>query len=863
MQIKRIEAVGFKSFCERAVVTIDDPITAIVGPNGCGKSNIVDAIRWCMGEQSAKHLRGQSMGDVIFGGSEQRKPSGMAEVSLVFENPGFSSEATVAELEIATNSEGKHASYSEEDLSGDLINGQSDTEPDPEGLPQEDSLENLLEDVEDYKPLDIDFSRYDEVIVTRRLFRDGTSGYFINKIPCRLRDVTDFFLGTGIGTKAYSIIEQGRIGMIVSSRPQERRLLIEEAAGITKFKVKKRAAERRLEQTRQNLARIKDITSELAKQLEQLRKQSEKAKLYREHRAELKDLELWAASHLYSDLDAVLSSFKKEYAIIAHERDTLRTNLDLRDAKLTSSRSELALEERRLTDLQEEVHGLTNRIGLLETKVSYETTESQNLTEQVALVEKERENLSLRQDEVEGKLSKLHKEIADIEAQVKACETTLSAKSNELQEQKKTSEFIYEKITQNKESVAQAEADIVRGEITKKTLAFRKTEVAQRKDRISAEYQKMLNAKKSIDTEFSEEKERVGGLRQVQLRLETKKEDWREKIEASSKRLIELEDQHATMRSQVEKSTARLHLLQELQEKHVGLGHGTQAILQRDDKSAQSLVGIGALFADIITVPKEFEVCVENALGSRLHGVCADSYETIAGALSFLKKNTAGTSVFIPLMDREREFSNDAGFLSMPGVKGALVDFVTCDKKYESVIAKLLAGYLVCETFEAALACHRNGYSGVLVTLDGDMIAQDGTVTGGYWSKQIAGVLTQKREIRELEEEVVSLTKSIASVDADLTETGETKQKLEAVLIQLTEDVRSRDFDILGLEKDVARKKSEVERVAEQIKQTERELANEEEAFARIADEEVATVATVSRAKEIIEEGEREKQKFC
>src|SRR5687767_12864669 len=247
MRIKRVEIIGFKSFCDRAVVNIDAHVIAVVGPNGCGKSNIVDAIRWCMGEQSAKHLRGKAMEDVIFAGSETRGPAPMAEVSLTFDDVGFSHET----LQLALESEEAAAEKALESIP---------VEEDPDA-PKGEAETEVREFLAD-KPPEIDFARYTEVTITRRLYRDGTSQYFINKTPCRLRDITDFFLGTGVGTKAYSIIEQGRIGQIVSARPVDRRAIIEEAAGITKFKTKKKAAEKKLDQTRQNLMRVSDIVVE-------------------------------------------------------------------------------------------------------------------------------------------------------------------------------------------------------------------------------------------------------------------------------------------------------------------------------------------------------------------------------------------------------------------------------------------------------------------------------------------------------------------------------------------------------------------------------------------------------------------------
>src|SRR4029078_2570924 len=219
MRIKRLEVVGFKSFCDRTVLSFNEPITAVVGPNGCGKSNIVDAIRWGMGEQSAKHLRGGKMDDVIFAGSDSRGPLGMCEVTIVFDNDG--------------------------------------------NVP-------------------IEYLAYSEISVTRKLYRDGTSEYLLKKTLCRLRDVLDFFMGTGVGTKASSIIEQGRVGMIVSSKPEDRRFLIEEAAGITKYKVKKKQAEKKREPNRQSLLRVSDVFSEIEKQLGSLRRQAQKAERYRQ-----------------------------------------------------------------------------------------------------------------------------------------------------------------------------------------------------------------------------------------------------------------------------------------------------------------------------------------------------------------------------------------------------------------------------------------------------------------------------------------------------------------------------------------------------------------------------------------------------
>src|SRR3954463_7534383 len=264
MKIRRLEISGFKSFADRVVFSFDDGVTGVVGPNGCGKSNIVDAIRWCMGEQSAKHLRGRSMEDVIFNGSETRAGHDFAEVTLVFEND-----------------------------SGDVP---------------------------------VEYRDYPEIAVTRRLHRSGDSEYLINKTHVRLKDITDLFLGTGVGTKAYSIVEQGKIGLIVSAKPEDRRLLIEEAAGITKFKSRKKQAERKMEMTQQNLLRVGDIVAEIERNLGSLKRQAAKAERYISYRNELEDHQLHDASHKFLELRGWIVLEQSEVERLTLKADGARTS---------------------------------------------------------------------------------------------------------------------------------------------------------------------------------------------------------------------------------------------------------------------------------------------------------------------------------------------------------------------------------------------------------------------------------------------------------------------------------------------------------------------------------------------------------
>src|SRR3954454_21676377 len=309
MRIKRLEITGFKSFVDRVVLKFPDPITAVVGPNGCGKSNIVDAIRWVMGEQSAKHLRGRAMDDVIFAGSESRGPAGMAEVSLTFDAQAMPGTAEA----------------------GGVPWGAAGPE---------------------------------EVVVTRRLYRGGESEYLLGGVPCRLRDIVDFFLGTGVGSKAYAIIEQGRIGFIVSSRPEDRRTLIDEAAGITKYKAKKKLAERRMDSTRQHLLRVSDIIGEIETRLRSLRLQAQKAERYKRYKAELRDIELWSAAQRYLGFLAEEKSLAGEQGELGARNEVVSSALAVEEVSIEAERLAVTEEMTELNAAKDDLFALTNKAQL-------------------------------------------------------------------------------------------------------------------------------------------------------------------------------------------------------------------------------------------------------------------------------------------------------------------------------------------------------------------------------------------------------------------------------------------------------------------------------------------------------------------
>ncbi|HFE44541.1 MAG TPA: hypothetical protein ENJ18_03470, partial [Nannocystis exedens] len=320
MRIKKIEIIGFKSFADREVLHIDDHVTGVIGPNGCGKSNIVDAIRWTLGEQRAKHLRGSGMRDVIFAGCATRGPGGMAEVSLTFDNDGSVPAAYV---------------------------------------------------------------NYSEIAITRRLYSDGTSEYLINKVPCRLRDIKELMLGTGAGARGYSIIEQGQVGKIVSSKPDDRRNIIDEAAGITRFKSQKVAAERRIDQTQQNLLRVSDVLGELEGRLGTLRRQAQKAERYKRYREELRDLDLWTSSHRFLELQVIGSVLAARQGELSGRVDALKKTLGDHEDRIEPQRLALLQREESLKVAQQRVFDLESRLQIGEAEEGFRRREQESLRQAV------------------------------------------------------------------------------------------------------------------------------------------------------------------------------------------------------------------------------------------------------------------------------------------------------------------------------------------------------------------------------------------------------------------------------------------------------------------------------------------------
>ena len=837
MRIKRVEIIGFKSFCDRAVLTLETSITAVVGPNGCGKSNIVDAIRWCMGEQSAKHLRGKAMEDVIFAGSESRGPAPMAEVSLTFDDVGFSHET----LELARTSDEAQTEKLADGLGGEGEDEALDAEPaqaaatwvDAEGNPiasPQDEVAELLSDA----PPAIDFQRFTEVTITRRLYRDGTSQYFINKTPCRLRDITDFFLGTGVGTKAYAIIEQGRIGQIVSSRPQDRRAIIEEAAGITKFKAKKKAAEKKLDQTRQNLMRVSDIVSELDKRMGTLRRQAQKAERFRKYKAEARDIELWKASHRWLELRGEAQLIATRLDSAREDHGTVRTAFATKDAHVVAERAELAVEERRLITLQDVVFELENRIRLGDSKIEFERREASDLDGRIAQAQTEIGEIGEQRARGAEELATRHAELAALAAEVEREAAEVMAREAAAGEARQMHVNAQGRLDQARGEMGTRRTEAATADAQLEALTRRRDEATRRLERVTAETEMHRARQHELDREAKRVSGELAALRQTKLDLGNENEHFEARRDLLADEVARGETEVETLRTEAHRRTSRLTSLKEIHDRYEGFARGTRAVMLQAEELAdrEGAEAIRGVVADVVRAPEQLEVAVEAMLGDRLGGVLVREPRVGLAAIGYLKAAGGGRSAFVPVHDGIHPSSGPAiefddrsqllaahAALGGEGVLGRMADLVAFADGYEAVGKRLLGSAVVVAGLDRALALHQEGVTDRLVTLEGDIVDRDGVVAGGSRDAQGAGVLAQKREIRELEEIVGKLEHDLSEALARLV-TGKTEQKqVNKAIDGLRTQVHEGEIAIMGHEKDDTRVRADLERLRDRLVQ--------------------------------------------
>ncbi|WP_306534512.1 chromosome segregation protein SMC [Geobacter sp.] len=762
MRIKRLDISGFKSFVDKVSLDFQQGITSIVGPNGCGKSNVVDAIRWVMGEQSAKNLRGKSMEDIIFGGSESRKPLGMAEVSMFF----------------STDDGRVPAKY----------------------------------------------LNYSEIQVTRRLYRDGESDYFLNKTPCRLMDITELFMDTGVGARAYSIIEQGKIGMILHSKPEERRFLIEEAAGVTKFKAKKQVALKKIDLTRQNLLRLGDILAEIRRQLTSLQRQVKKAERFREYREELREIEVAATVRRFMALDTAKEQVEEALRQSVSRAATLTADLEQRELGLDERRLALVERERSLAEAQEVVFSLKGEIQGYESRIEFQRKELGGL-------ERQEERLAAELDGLESQLAAAGEELTRLVEQsgtyaVEAAgeEDSLVTRERELEEMAAAEQELSSDLEAVRRELFSLLAEVAQ-------LNNQRTAAARRLEGLAERAERNRREGVLLNEWLVESSGRVTELEKAVAGLAGQKAELQERLPLLSRRETELRERLAgfdreigSRRDELSRKSSRLHSLQELEAQFAGYGQGVRNLLLAERFKGR----FAGVIADFVETTPEFETALEAVLAERLqYVVCLDEADAFE-AVAYLSASGGGRCSLV------------AGTPSLPGIDAVpdgavpILSHVTIANGRHAVVEKILADAYLVGDLATACALSRLHSRSIFVTLVGDVAFGGGIVSGGSVETAGPGIVHKKREIRELTGEVERLAATVRDLEAARDQTQQERTGTEEELREVRQNLHQTDIQLVNAEKDLLRAKEEVQRIEERLAVTSMEdeqLREEREAL--------------------------------
>jgi chromosome segregation protein len=742
MKIKRLEISGFKSFADKVVLDFQQGVTGVVGPNGCGKSNIVDAIRWCMGEQSAKNLRGKAMEDVIFLGSENRKPLGMAEVSLVFSTEDGRSPAKYLE--------------------------------------------------------------FNEIQLTRRLYRDGESEYLINKTPCRLLDISELFMDTGVGTKAYSIIEQGKIGQILHSRPEERRQLIEEAAGVTKYKNRKQLALKKIDATRQNLLRLSDVLGEIKRQLNGLQRQAKKAERFREFRDELREIDLLFTLHQSIDLQARQSKAEQDLAGLNQKMQDVTNASSLADQQVELQRLALVDAEKALTLQQEAVFKGRSESASCESGLAYRRKERDTVHERLARLEADLATLSEQRVAVRSELSRLQQQQESTGSDLIASGARLDA----LQETQKEQEQVFEELSISIEALRRelfsAKGEAAHCRTRQETAQKRLITVAERLVRHSQEQANLTVALKENTKNRALCAANLIQLNQEQQSIKTEVELLIKQEQTLKQQLPELEQRAQSKRDELSQNRSRLTSLQELEAQFAGYGQGVRLLMTESPLRAR----LGGLLADTLVVPEEYETAVEAVLAERLQSILCEQKQDLLESLQYLHHQSAGRAqLALPQTDTA----------APQNVSGArpLLSLIDVTEKAAAQVRRILVSVQLVDSLESALVLSDLHTELTFVTMSGDVVASDGTVTGGRSESQQTGIIHKKREIRSLQESVETLAIELAAYEQERDQIRAALQTVDHTLQTSRGNLHQMDLTLAGLAKDLQQFDAEATRLNE------------------------------------------------
>ena len=781
MYLKRLEMQGFKSFADKTVLEFMPGITAVIGPNGSGKSNISDSIRWILGEQSMKSLRGTKTQDIIFAGTQSRKSLGFAEASLVFDNTDGT-------------------------------------------LPIE----------------------YSEVTVTRKIYRSGETGYYINKAPCRLKDVVELFMDTGIGRDGYSIIGQGKIDEILSNKSEDRRHIFEEAAGIVKYRSRKEETEKKLEQTKLNLLRINDILTEIEGNLEPLQMQADKAKKYLNLKEELKNIEV--GLFIYN-----IEKYRQALEELTSDEEIMNSTLNQEEGKLEKIKilkeelkdriDEITLQIENMQNIgfesQKEIEKLNSNINLAEAKIKNNIENTELYQKEIKELEEKIENLKQdieqkqnKKDNLKQNKEKFENELKAKEEELKKLTEKLSSKEIEIEAKKKQVEENIDKKYELQTEISTQTANIdniekrqkqIKHEIDANILNLDRTRM-KREDIAKGFYQIENNRNKvlkSIENIYSQKQEIDKKIKEFDLQIINNTNDMRMK-------------------------QSRYNFLVETEKEKEGYIKSVKSLLIDCEKIKELGKGMHGVLANIISVPSEYETAIEMCLGASLQNIVTDTEEDAKKLVEHLRKNNLGRASFLPITSvKGKKLDSIKG--KKIGVVGVASDLVKFDKKYEQIIFSLLGRTVVVDNMQNAInLAKENNYSFRIITIEGDVINPSGAITGGSVAKKTVNILGRSREIEVLEKELKGLRNKISKLEED-------KEKYVDSSENIIEEVQSLEKQLQEIDITYATEKQRIISIDENIEQIQNRIDKLKEEVEKTEKSKNETLASKQKNKECIE----------
>lgn len=734
MRLTKLEMYGFKSFARKTEIVFDDGITAIIGPNGSGKSNIADAVRWVLGEQSAKALRGEKMEDIIFNGTEAKKPLSYGEVSLTFDN---------SDHELATD--------------------------------------------------------FNEVCVTRRIYRSGESEYFINRSSCRRKDIAELFRDTGVGREGYSIIGQGRVEQILSAKSADRRSAFEEAAGVMKFRVRKEEAVRKLDNTKVNMDRLNDIIKELEERIGPLEEQSAAAREYLKLRDELKEIEINVFLYQYDKLNERITALQEAI-------DAAKAEIEQKNELEAAVSASCAEEEERERALNVSISQIQSELLKMTTGVEGHAGESKVLSERMESFMREKEQRQGQLSINEKKLEEITEQIKTVSDNVKEGEEELKAKreaaaqaANELSllnanvEQKEAS------LEEQKNALIDAMNRIADARILISRFETMRQNLVSQAENMACGKEKAEEKQRELENEYTEAEAEHNKLLAEKEECKKKRESAIQKLNNINQNLKQSQEAARKTEQQSEAGKSRLRVLEEMKRAHEGYYASVKNLLRDCERDTSLGRRIEGVVAELISVPSEYETAIEMSLGPALQNIVTPDENDAKVVIEHLRRKGYGRATFLPvsamrpriLDKRELNCCNVKGFI---GVASELISF---DERYRGIIENLLGRTVIVSNLDAAIAINRQAHASFrIATLSGDIVNQGGSMTGGSVQKREFSIIGREREIEELTKRTAQLDKEKVLKDEECAQLEASLEDAQSALEEAGDALHEKELEI-------------------------------------------------------------------